>query len=199
MLRTLSAPFRMALRFPLVQFAFVIAIIILLQSAGDNTVFGSLFSWLDAIVDKTVALAATLLTVKSFTKSWLTFALMVGYVYLAIWLLVSVLSSLFRILTDLAGRYNFLWLRDVIARERGISAYDAWLPFERIRPTHISQAEWEEKFAWLPNNQPPYQPLPRRMLRATVLYLMAIAIVIVMLQTFSPFPVLDWVSSALTR
>jgi hypothetical protein len=32
----LSAPFRAALRFPLVQFAVVVALILLLQSADDN-------------------------------------------------------------------------------------------------------------------------------------------------------------------
>jgi hypothetical protein len=51
MIKTLSAPFRMALRFPLVQFALVIALIMLLQSAGDSSVFGRIFSGLDALVD----------------------------------------------------------------------------------------------------------------------------------------------------
>ena len=30
-------------------------------------------------------------------------------------------------------------LRNAIARERGIAAYRAWLPFERIRPVNIPQ------------------------------------------------------------
>jgi hypothetical protein len=39
MIKTLWVPFRAVLRFPLVQFAAVIALILLLQSADDNSVF----------------------------------------------------------------------------------------------------------------------------------------------------------------
>jgi hypothetical protein len=76
MFKTLFAPFRWALRFPLVQFAAVVALILLLQSADDSSFFGRIFGALDALVDHTVALTATEFTVKSFTKSWLTFGYM---------------------------------------------------------------------------------------------------------------------------
>jgi len=38
-----------------------------------------------------------------------------------------------------SGLTNFLWLRNTIARERGIAAYRAWLPLERIRPADCPQ------------------------------------------------------------
>jgi hypothetical protein len=47
------------------------------------------------------------------------------------------------------------YLRSAIARKRGITAYRAWVPFERIRPAHIPQEKWEATYAWPPNNGPP--------------------------------------------
>ena len=38
------------------------------------------------------------------------------------------------------ARRNMFGLTNVIARQRGIAAYRAWLPLERIRPAHIPQA-----------------------------------------------------------
>jgi hypothetical protein len=189
----------MVLRFPLVQFAIVIALILLLQSADDNSVFGRMFGGLDALVDHSVGLTATLFTVKSFTKSGLTFGFMIAYVYLACWLILLLCAALLRTLLNIAGRHNFLWLRGVIARQRGISAYRAWLPLESIRPADIPQRDWEEQFAWPPNNQPPYPPLRKRVLMGTLLYAAAIAVVLVVLQTFSPFPVLNWLAAAVGR
>lgn len=199
MIKTLSAPFRAALRFPLVQFALIVALILLLQSAEDNSLFGRIFSSLDALVDRTVALVAAVFTVKSFTKSWLTFCFMIAYAYLACWLILSLCGVLLRALTDLAGRHNVFWTRNAIARQRGISAYEAWLPLERIRPDHIAQRDWEEQFAWPPNNQPPYPPLRQRLVRATLLHVAALAVVLVWLQAFTPFPALSWMGSALDR
>jgi hypothetical protein len=195
MIRTLSAPFRMVLRFPLVQFALVIFLILLLQAADDKSTFGRIFDGLDRLVDDTIGLLGTVFTVKSFTKSWLTFGLMIAYVYLACWLVLSLCAIGMRRLIDLAGRHNFFWSRNAIARQRGIEAYRAWLPFEAIRPTHISQREWEEEFAWPPNNQPPYPPLRQRVLRAALLYATAVAIILILLQVFTPFPVISWLAS----
>ena len=94
---------------------------------------------------------------------------------------------------DFVGRYNLLYLRSAIARERGIGAYRAWVPFERIRPTNVSQREWEESFAWPTNNKPPYPPLAHRMLRGLFLYGAMLLIGAFLLQFFTPFPVLTWI------
>jgi len=42
-----------------------------------------------------------------------------------------------------AGGSNLFGLRNAIARERGIAAYRAWVPLERIRPVSIPQEKWE--------------------------------------------------------
>ena len=199
MLKTLSAPFRMALRFPLVQFALVIVLIVLLQAADDKSISGTIFNGLDRLVEDTIELVATVFTVKSFTRSWLTFGLMIAYAYLACWLILSLCAVGARRLVDLAGRHNFFWSRNAIARQRGIEAYRAWLPLETIRPAHVSQREWEEEFAWPPDNRPPYPPLGQRLLRATLSYAAAVAIVLIVLQTFTPFPVISWLASVITR
>jgi hypothetical protein len=83
-------------------------------------------------------------------------------------------------------------LRNAIAHERGIEAYRAWLPLERIRPAHIAQEKWEERFAWPADGKPPYPPLTHRMVRAAVTYLAVVLIVAALLQAFTPFPVLTW-------
>jgi hypothetical protein len=49
---------------------------------------------------------------------------------------------------DFVGWSNLFGLRNAIAPERGIAAYRAWVPFERIRPASIPQEKWEETFAW---------------------------------------------------
>jgi hypothetical protein len=195
MFKTLSAPFRMAFRFPLVQFALVIFLILLLQAADEKSLLGRIFDGLDRIVDDTIELIGTAFTVKSFTKSWLTFGLMIAYAYLACWLILSLCGIGARRLVDLAGRHNFFWLRNAIARQRGIEAYRAWVPFETIRPADVSQRKWEEEFAWPADNRPPYPPLGRRMLRAALSYATALAIILILLQVFTPFPVISWLAS----
>jgi hypothetical protein len=199
MFKTLSAPFRMVLRFPLVQFALVIFLILFLEEADDKSAFGRIFDGLDRLVDDTIRLLGTVFTVKSFTKSGLTFGLMVAYVYLACWLILSLCGIGVRRLVDLAGRHNFFWLRNAIARQRGIAAYRAWLPLETVRPAQVSQREWEEEFAWPSNNQPPYPPLGQRVLRATLSYAAAVAIILIVLQVFTPFPVISWLASVIAR
>ena len=61
-------------------------------------------------------------------------ALMIVYVYIVCLLIFYVLRMTLRGALDLVGPTNFLWLRNTIARERGIVAYRAWLPLERIGP-----------------------------------------------------------------
>ena len=87
---------------------------------------------------------------------------------------------------------NAFGLRSAIARERGIVAYRAWLPFERIRPNHISQKEWEETFAWPPDDKPPYPNLARRLLGEILSYAVLLAAAAVLLQLFTPFPAVVW-------
>jgi hypothetical protein len=82
MIRLLAAPIRTIVRFPLFQLAFVVAIILLLQAADDNSTFGRIFNGLDKLVDATVRLFSALFDVKSFTRSGLTAGLMIAYVYL---------------------------------------------------------------------------------------------------------------------
>jgi hypothetical protein len=193
MIKLISAPIRSLFRFPLVQFAIVIGLILWLQAADDTSIFGQIFNGLDKLVESTVETISAIFTVKSFTRSSLSFGLMIVYVYLAGWLLLWLARLLIVAAVDSAGRHNFLYLRNTIARERGIGAYRAWVPFERIRPPEIPQRDWEEAFAWPPNNEPPYPPLRHRVLRGILLYAAMILIVALLLQFFTPFPVLTWI------
>jgi hypothetical protein len=83
-------------------------------------------------------------------------------------------------------------LRNAIARERGIAAYHAWVPFETIRPANIPQEKWEEAFAWPADNKPPYPPLAQRMLRGVISYVAVVLVAAVLLQVLTPFSVLTW-------
>jgi hypothetical protein len=77
-------------------------------------------------------------------------------------------------------------------RESVAAAYRAWVPFERIRPASIPQEKWEEAFAWPANNEPPYPPLAQRILREVISYVTVGLVAAVLLQVFTPFPVLTW-------
>jgi hypothetical protein len=101
------------------------AVILWLRAAPDDSVFGRIFEALDRLVDFTVRMCSTLFNVKSFTKSWLTSGFMIAYVYLACLLIRWLLRVMIRVVVHLV--YAF-WLRNAIARERGIAAYRAWVP-----------------------------------------------------------------------
>jgi hypothetical protein len=192
-IRLLATPIRSIVRFPLFQLAVVVAIILFLQAADDNTALGQIFNGLDELVDATVRLFSELFQVKSFTKSGLTAGLMIAYVYLVCLVLLYLVRITIRVIIDLIGWSNAFGLRNAIARERGIAAYRAWVPFERIRPSNIPQEKWEEEFAWPADDRPPYPPLGRRLLRGLLSYLTVILALAVLLQIFTPFPVLSWV------
>ncbi len=198
-LRLLAAPLRSLLRFPLLQLAIVIAVVVLLQSADEHTLFGQMFVGLDRLVDRSVGAVSAAFSVKSFTRSWLTTGFWIGYVYLAGLLILLALRIAFAIALDLAGRWNVFWLRNSIARERGIAAYQAWEPLERIRPPHISQEIWEEAFAWPANNKPPYPPLPHRLLRGAIGYVVVLGALATALQLFTPLPALTWLGDLAKR
>jgi hypothetical protein len=173
-------------------------VILLLQAADDKSALGQIFNGLDKLVDSTVGLLSAVFNVKSFTKSWLTSSFWIAYVYLACLLILSLVRMMIRGVVDFVGWSNAFGLRNAIARERGIAAYRAWVPFERIRPNNIPQEKWEEAFAWPANNKPPYPPLAQRVLRDMISYVAMILIAAVLLQAFTPFPVLTWLA-ALTK
>ena len=108
MIKLLSTPIRKLLRFPLFQFGIVIFLILVMQAASEQTVLGEAFNALDKIVDSSVGAASAIFTVRSFTKSWLTFGFMIGYVYLACWLIFSLARIAIRFLVDFIGRKNHL-------------------------------------------------------------------------------------------
>jgi len=199
MIKLLFAPIRAIARFPLFQFAVVVAVILFLQAADENSALGQIFDGLDKLVDSTVTFLSAIITVKSFTKSWLTSGFMIAYVYLACLLILFLVRAAIIFVVDLIGRNNLLWLRNAIARERGVRAYRAWLPFERIRPAHIPQHEWEQAFAWPANNQPPYQSLSHRIFRGIVFYAVLALLAAILLQTFTRFSILTWLVGVATR
>src|SRR5689334_14058131 len=92
MIKLRFAPIRGLARFPLFQLALVIAAILFLQAADEKSVFGELFDGLDRLVDSSVTAVSAIITVKSFTKAWLTSGFMIAYVYLA-WLVILLLVA----------------------------------------------------------------------------------------------------------
>jgi hypothetical protein len=193
MIKLILAPIRSVVRFPLLQFLIVIGVILWLQAADDRSIFGQIFNGLDKLVDATVQLCSSVFTVKSFTKSWLISGFMIAYVYLAGSFILFLARLLIIAAVDFAGRHNLLYLRSAIARERGIGAYRAWIPLERIRPADISQRTWEETYAWPADNKPPYPPLGYRIMRGLLFYGAMILVVAFLLQFFTPFPILTWI------
>ena len=198
MIKQITAPIRIIVRFPLFQLAVVVAAILFLQAADNTSALGQIFSGLDKLVDATVQLFSAVFNVKSFTKSWLTSGFWIAYVYLACLLILSFVRFMIRVAVDLIGWSNAFWLRNAIARERGIAAYRAWVPLERIRPANIPQEKWEEAFAWPADNKPPYPPLARRMLLGVISNVAVVVAAAVLLQVFTPFPVMTWLG-ALTK
>src|SRR5277367_2804701 len=155
LIRLLAAPIRSIVRFPLFQFGVIVIIILVLQAADENSLLGQIFSVLDQVVEATVKLCSELFKVKSFTRSGLTLGLMIAYVYLVCLLILLFIRVTLRLMVDMLGWTNAFGLRNALARERGIAAYRAWLPLEKIRPANIPQAQWEEAFAWPADNRPP--------------------------------------------
>lgn len=195
MVKILMAPLRAIVRFPLFQLFFVIAIILWLQAADESSTRGQMFSWLDQLAETTVRLSSTLIPVRSFTRAWLISGSMIAYVYLACLVILLVLRLILRLVIDILGKWNVFWLRTAIARERGIRAYRAWLPLERIRPAHVSQQAWEERFAWPANNAAPYPPLVLRFLLGIALYAGMAVLAVLLLEYFAP-ALLAWLTTA---
>jgi hypothetical protein len=196
LIRLIAAPIRRLASSRLVQLGVVVALILLLENASENrVVLSQIADVLDKAVEGTVQLVSDhLVRLRTFSRSLLTDSVMVVYAYIVCLVIFTVLRFVVRLLIDAAGWSNFLWLRNAIARERGIAAYRAWLPLERIRPADCPQDLWEERFAWPKDNKPPYPPLHWRILREVLAYVILIALVAVLLQLFTPFPVLNWIA-----
>jgi hypothetical protein len=198
-IKLLLAPLRRVIHFPLFQLAIAVAVILWLQAAPDASILGQTYDVIDRLVDFTVQRCAAVFEIKSFTKSWLRTGFWIAYVYLAGLVILYLVKTVIMAAVEFAARHNVFYLRNVVARERGIEAYRAWLPLERIRPAHIAQERWEETFAWPANDMPPYPSLARVIARAVVSYLAVLLILGVLLQEFTRFPVLTWLGGAARR
>jgi hypothetical protein len=199
LIRLIAAPIRAIVRFPPFQIAVVVIVILLLEAASDDSVFGHIYRALDNLVGASVRFVSTFFAVRSFASAGLIWVFGIAYVYIVLLLILLVARVIIEGVVDLIGWSNFLYLRNAIARERGITAYRAWVPLERIRPAHISQERWEATYAWPPNNRPPYPPLPARVLRDVLSYLLVIAAIAILLQIFTPFPVVTWLGGLLQK
>jgi hypothetical protein len=184
MIRIVLAPILRLLSSPLLHFVIVVFLILVLEAAPNDTVLGRLSDGLDKLVDSTAQIVSSAFTLKTVTKSLILTAIAMAYVYVCLAAGLYVLRAVMRGLVNLVGRTNFLWLRTMIARERGIAAYRAWLPLERIRPDHISQQEWEATYAWPPGNQPPYPSLAIRISRTIGLYALFFAGLILVIYVY---------------
>jgi len=196
LIKLLTAPIRRLVNFSLFQFIIVVVVIFLLQAAPDSSVSGEIFNGLDKLVSGSIAVISDAIEVKSFTRSLLTFGLMIVYVYIVYLVVLAIARRVIRDCVDLAGRNNFLGLRNAIARERGIAAYRAWEPLEDLRPAEIPQPVWEERFAWPANDEPPYPSLWRRLGFELASFVLVLLLVLVLLQLFTPIPALGWLASA---
>jgi hypothetical protein len=174
-IRIVLAPILRLLSSPLLHLTICVFLIVALEAAPNDSPLGQISDGLDKLVDSTAQLVSAAFTLKTVTKSLILTTIAMAYVYVCLIAVLYILRAAIRGLVDLAGRTNFLWLRTMIARERGVAAYRAWLPLERIRPNDISQQEWEATFAWPPGNRPPYPSLAIRVWRAVGLYALVFA------------------------
>ncbi len=195
LIKLLVAPIRRVVNFPLFQLTITIAVIVLLQAADSRSVFGKIFSragspcrcYREAL--RGDFRGEVLHQIVAHTTGF-----MIAYVYIAGLLIIFLAKAAIRAAVELVARSNAFGLRNAIARERGIEAYRAWLPLERIRPANTAQEKWEQRFAWPADGKPPYPPLTRRVVRAAITYLAVVLIIAALLQAFTPFPALTWLS-----
>ena len=193
-IRLIAAPIRRIANSRLFQLAVVLAIILVLDHYSfDYAPLHALADALQKLVAATIALCQQYFRVGILTDPVLQVGLMIVYVYLVCLLVFYLLRIAVRKTIDLIGWSNFLWLRSTIARERGIAAYRAWLPLEKIRPADCPQDKWEAEFAWPADNKPPYPPLPQRLFRSAISYATVVGGAAVLIQFLTPFPVLTWI------
>jgi hypothetical protein len=192
-IRFLAAPLRHLANSRLFQFTAVVAIILLLDRYSfDYAALRPVAEGLKNAANATVQLCSEYFRVGILTDPVLQVGVMIAYVYAVCLLIFLLLRCGIRETIDVVGRSNFLWLRSTIARERGIAAYRAWLPLERIRPADCPQELWEQRFAWPADNKSPYPPLTQRILHGALSYVAVFGGAAILLQLFTPFPVLTW-------
>jgi hypothetical protein len=195
-LRLLAAPIRGIMRSRLFQLIAVLVIVLLLDHYSfDYAPLREISIGLKSLADATVQFCAQhLFRVGILTDPVLEVVVIVAYVYVVCLFIVLLLRAVIRGAVDAAGRNNFLWLRNAIARERGIAAYRAWEPLESIRPKHIPQQEWEERYAWPADNRAPYPPLVQQIAYGLLIYVIIAVAAAILLQLFTPFPVVSWLA-----
>jgi hypothetical protein len=194
LIKLLVAPVRRVINFPLFQLITVVLLVVLLEAESDLPVVHQIFRGFEVLVLTSVDRFGSVFHVGSFTQSLLISGFWIAYVYLACLLILYLLRMLVGAVVDRVALSN-AWLRDSIARDRGIEAYRAWEPLERIRPkgkNEVPQPIWEERYAWPAGNKPPYPPLLQRLLWEIVSYVAVILIFSAALQFLTPFPALSW-------
>jgi putative flippase GtrA len=194
-IKLLTAPIRRLLNWSVVQFGIVIIVILFLEYQDDNTIGGRIYSGLDALVRASLDVLSRAHELRSFSRAFLTVGLTIAYGFIALWVFLEILRRIGRNAVDFAGRHNLFWLRDSIARERGIAAYRAWEPLEHIRPAEIPQFVWEERYAWPANDEPPYPSLWKRIAFEAASVVLVVALILVLLQLFTPVPALSWIAA----
>lgn len=194
-IKLLTAPIRRLLNWSVIQFCIVVAVILFLEYQDTNSIGGQIYGWLDALVTASLNLLSRAHELRSFSRAFLTVGLTIAYGFLALWVFLEIGRRIVRNVIDFAGRHNLFWLRDSIARERGIAAYRAWEPLEHIRPPEVPQFVWEERYAWPANDEPPYPRLWRRILFECASAILVVLVVLVLLQEFTPIPALSWIAA----
>ena len=132
-IRLIAAPIRRIANSRIFQLALVIAIILSPDHYSyDYPVLRPVADGLKGWVTATVQLCSQYFRVGILTDPALQVGLMIAFVYIICVFAFFLLRLVIAFIIALIGLSNFLWLRSAIARERGISAYQAWLPLERI-------------------------------------------------------------------
>jgi len=194
-IKLLTAPIRRLLNWSVVQFFIVVAVILFLEYQDTTSIGGQIYGGLDSLVTASLGLFSRVHELRSFSRAFLTVGLTIAYGFLALWVFLEIGRRIVRNFIDFAGRHNLFWLRDTIARERGIAAYRAWEPLEHIRPPEVPQFVWEERYAWPPNDEPPYPNLWRRIAFECASAILVVLIILVLLQEFTPIPALSWIAA----
>jgi hypothetical protein len=61
----------------------------------------------------------------------------------------------------------------------------------------MPEAQWEAIYAWPPDGRPPYPPLMQRFVFGLTINIAVVAAILILLQLFTPFPVVTWLVALL--